>query len=224
MDPLLPTARTTLHRKPDRGSHDRALVYAILDEGLYAAVGFVDDGQPFVMPMAYARVGDRLVLHGARASRALARAADGMPVCVTVTLLDGLVLARSAMHHSLNYRSVLVLGRARELADADDKRAAMAALVEHVVPGRTAEVRPPSDKELAATRVLALPIEEASAKCRGGGPLDDAGDLAVPCWAGQLPLGLCPTGAPIPDGDVLRPVPAALAGYRRGRAAAITGR
>jgi uncharacterized protein len=224
MDPLAPTPLTRLHRHPERGSHDRALLYAILDEGLVASVGFVEGEQPFVMPMAYARLGDRLLLHGARASRALARAAEGLPLCVTVTLLDGLVLARSAMSHSLNYRSVVVLGRARELADAAEKRAALTAVVEHVLPGRAAEVRAPSDKELAATRVLALPIEEASAKVRSGGPRDDPDDMAVPCWAGHLPLALCPTGPPVPDGGELHALPTALASYRRGRAGALSGR
>jgi uncharacterized protein len=224
MSSLVSTTRTTLHRKPDRGSYDRALIHAILDEGLFASVGFVDGDQPFVIPMAYARLGDRLLLHGARASRALARAAEGLPLCVTVTLLDGLVLARSAMHHSLNYRSVVVLGRASELTDAAEKRAAMTALVEHVLPGRAADARPPSDKELGATRVLALPIVEASAKCRSGGPLDDEADLAVPCWAGHLPLALCPTGPPVPDGGEVRALPAALASYRRRPAGGLTGR
>jgi len=179
-------------------------------------VGFVADGHPFVMPMAYARSGDQLLLHGARASRLLGHAGAGAPVCVTVTLLDGLVLARSAFSHSLNYRSVVVLGQARPLDAPEDKRAAMAALVEHVLPGRGRDVRPPSDKELGATAVLALPITEASAKVREGGPRDDEEDLTLGCWAGHLPLRLT-AGAPVPDAR-LPPgmtVPDALAAYRR---------
>jgi nitroimidazol reductase NimA-like FMN-containing flavoprotein (pyridoxamine 5'-phosphate oxidase superfamily) len=166
--------------------------------------------------MAYARIENELFLHGARASRLLGHAATA-PVCATVTLLDGVVLARSAFHHSLNYRSVVVLGQARALTTAEEKRAALAALVEQVARGRGADVRPPSEKELAATAVLALPILEASAKVRAGGPLDDEEDLALPCWAGHLPLRLT-TGLPVPD-ERLSPaiaVPPAIAGYRRG--------
>ena len=219
MDTLTPTPNTTLRRAPARGSYDRALVHAILDEGLVAAVGFVADGQPFVMPMAYARLGDQLILHGARASRALKLAAEGGPLCVTVTLLDGLVLARSAFSHSMNYRSVVVLGQARELTDHPEKLAALAAVVDHVLPGRSAQARPPNDKELAATRVVALPIVEASAKVRAGGPHDDEADQQHPCWAGHLPLSLVP-GAPIADND--HPIPPGVLAYRRGFA--VSGR
>jgi uncharacterized protein len=203
-----------VHRIPSRARYDRAFIDAVLDEGLVAAVGFVHDGQPFVIPMAYARLGDQLFLHGARASRALGVGASGAPVCVTVTLLDGLVLARSAFHHSLNYRSVVVLGAARELTDPGEKHTALTAIVEHVLRGRSSEVRPPDDKELAATRVLALPISEASAKVREGGPLDDEEDLSQPCWAGHLPLALMPSGPPVGDGPQAAP-PAGLAAYRR---------
>jgi uncharacterized protein len=216
MDTLTPTPRTTLHRVPARGSYDRALVYGILDEGLWAAVGFVADGQPFVIPMAYARLGDELLLHGARASRLLGQAASA-PICVTVTLLDGLVLARSAFSHSLNYRSVVVLGQARAVTTPEEKRAAMNALCDHVLRGRAQEARPPNEKELNATALLALPITEASAKVRQGGPRDEEEDLAWPCWAGHLPLRLA-AGAPVPDpvAPPALPLPPALARYERG--------
>lgn len=218
MSDLEVTARTRLHRVPARGSFDRATIHAILDEGLVAHVGFQDRESPFVMPMAYARLGEELVLHGARASRALALAAAGAPLCVTVTLLDGLVLARSAFSHSMNYRAVVILGRAREIVDDVERRAAMDALVNHVLPGRAAVARAPSAKEIAATRVVALPIVEASAKVRGGGPHDDEEDLMVPCWAGHLPLHLVPAGPAVPDlqgasGD--QPLPPGLRDYRR---------
>src|SRR5262245_24167075 len=156
----LQSPRTTLKRLPQRGDYDRATVHAILDEGLVCHVGFAVDGQPYVVPTAYARVGDLLYLHGSAASRMLRALSEGIPICVTVTLLDGLVLARSAFHHSMNYRSVIVLGTARLVADAEEKARALEAIVEHIVPGRGADARPPSDKELLATSVLALPIEE----------------------------------------------------------------
>jgi nitroimidazol reductase NimA-like FMN-containing flavoprotein (pyridoxamine 5'-phosphate oxidase superfamily) len=215
MDNFTPTPRTTFHRIPGRGSYDRALVHAILDEGLWAAVGFVSDGHPFVLPMAYARLGDQLILHGARASRLLGEAASA-PVCATVTLLDGVVLARSAFHHSLDYRSVVVLGQARPLLAPEEKQAALTALVEHVLRGRAADVRPPSEKELAATSVLALPIIEASAKVRTGGPIDDQEDLALPCWAGHVPLRLT-ASPPIPAPHLPPTIapPPAIATYTR---------
>ena len=224
MTTLLVTDRNRVRRVPARGTYDPATIFAILDEGLVAHVGFAtgpggEAGQPFVIPMAYARLGDQLVLHGARASRLMSLAAAGAPLCVTVTLLDGLVLARSAFHHSMNYRSVVVLGRGRELTALHEKRAAMDALVNHVLPGRAGSARAPDAKELAATRVVALPIEEASAKVRTGGPLDDPEDMAVACWAGHLPLGLQPTGAAVPDPQgaaVDVPLPAALRDWRRG--------
>jgi uncharacterized protein len=211
METLPPTARTTIRRIPGRGSYDRALLYAILDEGLVASVGFCVEGQPYVIPMAYARRGDELVLHGASASRLLKTGAAQLPLCVTVTLLDGLVLARSAFHHSMNYRSAVVLGQAREIAGPEEKRAALNALVEHVLRGRSEQARPPNDKELAATRVLALPIQEASAKSRSGGPLDDPEDLDRACWAGHIPLRLT-AGDPVSDASgALGPLPAGLA-------------
>ncbi len=156
------------------------------------------DGQPFVVPSAYGRLGDRLLVHGSAASRMMKALASGAPACVTVTLLDGLVLARSAFHHSMNYRSVVVVGTAEEIVEEAEKRAALDAIVDHLVPGRTAEVRPPTDKELRGTRVVALPISEASAKLRSGPPKDDEEDYALGCWAGELPLVQRP-GPPVPD-------------------------
>jgi uncharacterized protein len=186
---LMPTPSTTLRRLPDRGSHDVALVHAILDEGLICHVGFVAaDGRPVVIPTIHARDGDRLLLHGSPASRMLRSLAGGVDVCVTVTLVDGLVLARSAMHHSMNYRSVVVLGRAHKVDDPADKALALARIVDHVAPGRSSEARPPNDLELKGTLVLALPLDEASAKVRAGGPVDDEADLDLPIWAGVVPL------------------------------------
>jgi uncharacterized protein len=214
-----PSRRATVRRLPDRSRYDRATIDAILDEGLVCQVGFVDDGQPFVMPSVYARLGDSVVLHGSAASRMMRVLAEGAPACLTVTLLDGLVLARSAFHHSVNYRSVVVLGRATEVLDPEAKRRALDAIVEHVVPGRAAEVRPPSERELRATRVVTLPLDEASAKLRGGPPKDDEDDLSLPCWAGELPLRLSalePVADPLlPPG--IQPT-ATVSAWRRGRA------
>lgn len=193
-----PTARTTLKRLPKRGSFERQTVNEILDEGFVCHVGFVADGHPFVIPTAYGRVGDTLYLHGAKASRMLKALSSGADVCVTVTLVDGLVLARSAFHHSINYRSVVVFGRARVVESEEEKTSALEAFTEHVVPGRWAEVRWPTAQELAATSVLALPLSEASAKIRTGPPIDDEEDYALPVWAGVMPLGVEP-GAPEPD-------------------------
>jgi uncharacterized protein len=193
-----PTERTRLRRRSDRGSYDRALVHAVLDEALICHVGFVHEHQPFVMPTTHARVGELLYVHGAAANRMLGVLAQGVDVCVTVTLLDGLVLARSFMHHSMNYRSVVVLGRAYDVTDAGEKRLAFEALVERVQPGRSRNARPASDTELRVTRVLALPLLEVSAKIRRGPPLDDAEDLHLPYWAGVIPLKLT-AGEPIPD-------------------------
>lgn len=200
MESFAPTPRTELRRIPARGSYDRALVAAILDEALICHVGFVADGQPFVIPTIHARMGDQLVVHGARASRLLR--AMGGPVCVTVTLLDGLVLARSAFHHSMNYRSVVVLGVAEEVTDPQAKRRALDAIVEHVAAGRTAVARAPNEKELAATRVMAVNLDEVSAKIRTGGPIDDPEDMAYPCWAGVVPLRSVP-GEPIAAPDLV---------------------
>jgi nitroimidazol reductase NimA-like FMN-containing flavoprotein (pyridoxamine 5'-phosphate oxidase superfamily) len=214
--PGLPTKRTTVRRLPERGRYDRESIDSILDEGLVCHVGFVDDGQPFVVPSAYARMGDRLLVHGSAASRMLRALAAGAPACITVTLLDGLVLARSGFHHSMNYRSVVVVGSASEITDPDEKRRALDAIVEHIVPGRPESVRPPSDAELRATRVVALPLDEASAKVRSGPPKDDEADYGLPCWAGELPLRLTPA-EPLPDPRLRgeTPVPDHVRGWRR---------
>lgn len=186
---LAPTPRTELRRIPARGSYDVPTVHAILDEALVCHVGFVHEGQPYVIPTAFARIEDRLIVHGAAASRLLdVVLAGGAPACVTVTLLDGLVLARSAFHHSMNYRSVVMLGRARVLADPAEKMIALRRFTNHILPGRFEEVRPPSDSELKATMVLSLPLEEVSAKIRKGPPVDDEGDIERPVWAGVIPL------------------------------------
>ena len=191
------TERTRLRRHAERGSYDRALVHAILDEALVCHVGFVHEGEPLVIPTAFARVGEELYLHGAVANRMLGALTRGR-TCVTVTLLDGLVLARSFMHHSMNFRSVVVLGAAREVTDPDEKRRAFTALIERVQSGRSERSRPANDAELRATRVLALPLLEVSAKVRTGPPLDDPEDHALPHWAGVIPLALV-AGEPIPD-------------------------
>lgn len=182
--------RTRVRRLPERGSHDWSVIAGILDEALVCHVGFVVDGAPVVIPTAHARRGTTLYLHGAPASRMLRSLAGGVEVCVTVTLLDGLVLARSLFHHSLNYRSVVCFGRAVEVTDLGEKEAALRLFAEHVLPGRAAEVREPSVAELKATRVLALRLDEASAKLRTGPPKDDAEDLELPVWAGVVPVGL----------------------------------
>jgi nitroimidazol reductase NimA-like FMN-containing flavoprotein (pyridoxamine 5'-phosphate oxidase superfamily) len=213
----MPTPRTTLQRHPERGSYDRALIHAILDEALVAHVGFSQDGQTFVLPMSFARDGDRLYLHGGAASRTLAALRGGAPACVTVTLLDGLVLARSAFRHSVNFRSVVIFGVAREVDGRDAKRAALRAIVEHMVPGRSADVRAPTDAELDVTAVVWLPIDEASAKVRSGPPVDLESDLPQACWAGVIPLRLEP-GAPVPERRLPpgTPMPDRVARYRRG--------
>jgi uncharacterized protein len=192
------TARTTVRRLPKRGVYDKATVYSILDEGFLCHVGFVADGQPYVIPTGYARSGDTLYIHGSAASRMLKTAADGVDICVTVTLVDGFVLARSAFHHSMNYRSVVVLGRARLVTDEQEKRVALHCFTNHIVPGRWEETRQPVQQELKATHVLALPIEEASAKVRTGPPIDDEEDYALPVWAGVVPLETH-LGSPVPD-------------------------
>ena len=194
-----PTPRAQVRRLPDRGAYDRQTIDAILDEGLVCHVGLASEGQPFVIPMNYGRDGDRLLLHGSAASRLLRGLAAGSPACVTVTLLDGLVLARSAFHHSMNFRSVVLFGRATPIEDPAAKTAALRLITEHLVPGRWDAVRPPNARELAATTVVQVPIDEASAKIRTGPPRDDAEDLGWPVWAGVLPLALLP-GEPAPDG------------------------
>lgn len=198
METFAKNERTTLRRLPKRGVYDRALVYEILDEGFICHVGFVVDGQPFVIPTGYARANDSLYLHGSQASRMLRALASGIDVCVTVTLIDGLVLARSAFHHSMNYRSVVVFGRATPVEDRVQKLEALRILSEHMIPGRWDEVRGPNESELKATTVLALPLIEASAKVRTGPPLDDEEDYELPVWAGLIPLRLT-TDAVIAD-------------------------
>ena len=193
-----PTSRTRLGRRKERGSHERATIHAILDEALYCHVGFSLDAQPYVIPTVHARAGEQLYLHGSVASRMLGALISRTPLCATVTLLDGLVLARSGFNHSMNYRSVVILGTATELTDEGEKRAALDALVNRVLPGRAAAVRAASPKELNATSVLSLPIAEASAKIRSGPPHDDEADYALGCWAGVLPLRLTAL-APEPD-------------------------
>jgi uncharacterized protein len=214
-----PTQRTTVRRLPKRGVYDRAAVFAILDEALVCHVGFARDGQPFVIPTIFARMEDRLYVHGSAASRMLDALSEGVDACVTVTLVDGLVLARSAFHHSMNYRSVVVLGRARLVTDPDEKRAALEAIVEHVVPGRSRDVRAPSAKELLATSVLRLDLVEVSAKVRTGPPVDDAEDMDQPCWAGEIPMRLV-AQAPVADPQLragMEPPPIALNYERRRR-------
>jgi uncharacterized protein len=208
------TERTRVRRLPERAAYDRATVHAILDEGFICHVGFVVDGQPFVVPTGYARFGETLYLHGSTGSRLGLRPA--MDVCVTVTLLDGLVLARSAFHHSMNYRSVMAIGRTRPVRDPEEKDAALRALVEHIVPGRSAAVRGGDRRELAATAVLAVSLDEVSAKVRTGPPIDDEPDYALPIWAGVLPLRQV-ADAPVPDprlGPELDP-PSHVAAWRR---------
>jgi uncharacterized protein len=192
------TNRTNLKRLPRRGVYDRQAIYQILDEGFICHVGFVVDRQPFVIPTGYARVGDRLYIHGSQASRMLRTLAEGIDVCVTVTLLDGLVLARSAFHHSMNYRSVVVLGCASLVEDTAAKLAALRAFSEHVIPGRWDEVRAPSEQEMKSTTVLSLSLDEASAKVRNGPPLDDEEDYELTVWAGVIPLRLV-AGSPVAD-------------------------
>jgi uncharacterized protein len=183
-----PSARTRVRRHPERARYDRDTVHAILDEGLVCHLGFLVDGLPFVMPTMYARRGDVLYVHGSPGSRMLKTAAGLADVCLTVTLLDGLVMARSAFSHSMNYRSAVVVGRAVEVTDPAEKMVAFEALVEHVCAGRWADARQPNDKELASTLVLQLDLQEVSAKVRDGGPRDAEEDLGLPVWAGEIPL------------------------------------
>ena len=198
MDSFEPTDRTRLKRLPQRASYDREVVYRILDEGFICHVGFAVEGQPFVIPTAYGRVGDKLYIHGSAASRTLRGLGGGIPVCVTVTLVDGLVLARSAFHHSINYRSVVILGAATMVEAAEEKMTALRAFTDHVIPGRWDDVREPNDQELKGTSVLALPLVEVSAKVRTGPPKDDEEDMSIPVWAGELPLRTT-AGSPIDD-------------------------
>ena len=196
--PSLKTDRSRVKRAPQRGQYDFETIAQILDSGLVCQVGFVVDGRPVVIPTAYGRRGDRLYIHGAPASRMLKTLTAGVDVCVTVTLLDGLVLARSAYHHSMNYRSVVLFGTAELITERDEKVQALEAFTEHVMKGRWAQVRSPNEQELAATSVLSLPITEASAKVRTGPPIDAEADYALPVWAGVLPLSLTPS-RPVAD-------------------------
>ena len=209
-----PSARATVRRRAGRGHYDRATIDAILDEGMYGHVGLESGGQPFVIPVLYGRSSEELFLHGSPMSRLLGTAAAGAPLCFTVTVLDGLVLARSAFHHSMNYRSVVVFGHARVVEDREEKLEALRLIVEHVVPGRSSDIRGPNDQELEATEVLALGLGEASAKVRTGPPVDGAEDMHLTAWAGELPMTLVP-GAPIADADTTVPVPPYISFYRR---------
>ncbi len=197
MDEIPRTDRTTVRRLPARGAYDRALIHSILDEALICHVGFVADGRPFVIPTIHVRLGDRLYLHGSPASRMLKAMAGGVEVCITVTMVDGLVLARSAFHHSMNYRSVVLFGEARAVDDPDEKARVLQVLAEHLVPGRWRDIRVPTTGELKATSVLSIPIDEASAKVRTGPPVDDEDDYAMPTWSGVLPLSI-KAGEPVP--------------------------
>lgn len=216
MSDFQPTPRTQVKRLPKRGHYDEQTVFQILDQGFVCHVGFCVDGQPFVIPTNYGRSGQTLYLHGSAASRMLKTLSEGVPVCVTVTLVDGLVLARSAFHHSVNYRSVVILGTARLVSEPAEKMEALRLFTEHVMKGRWDDVRQPTEQELKATTVLALPLEEVSAKVRTGGPVDDEADYTLPVWAGVLPLE---TVAREPQADALRkndpPVPEYLKNYSR---------
>jgi nitroimidazol reductase NimA-like FMN-containing flavoprotein (pyridoxamine 5'-phosphate oxidase superfamily) len=205
-----------LRRLPQRGVYDRETIYGILDEALICHVGFLDDGHPMVLPMIHVRIEDCLYLHGAIHSRLIRRVAEKAQICVTVTLLDGLVLARSAFHHSMNYRSVVAMGTAGEVTDPMEKRKVLHALVEHVVPGRSKDARGPSLKELNATGVVCLPLTECSAKIRSGPPFDEEEDRGLNVWAGVLPLSL-QCGLPQPDGYVTDATiaPSYVRSYRR---------
>jgi uncharacterized protein len=193
-----PSPRARVRRVPARGAYDRETIEAILDEGLVAHLGFVVEGQPCVIPTLHARVGDRVYIHGSAASRMIRTLTAGAAACLTVTLIDGLVLARSAFHHSINYRSVVVFGEARAVADPAERLVALAAFTDKLVPGRWGEVRPPSAKELKGTRALAMSLDEASAKLRRGPPVDDDEDHELDVWAGVIPLRLA-AGAPLAD-------------------------
>ena len=192
------TTRTKLRRLPKRGAHDRPTIDAILDEALISHVGFVHDGRPAVIPTLHARIGDDVLIHGSAAGRMLRALATGIDACLTATLIDGLVLARSAFHHSVNYRSVVLYGQAHLISEPDEKERALEAFTDRLVEGRWAEVRRPTRKELKATTVLRLPIEEGSAKVRTGPPIDDDEDYALDVWAGVVPLTLT-RGEPVPD-------------------------
>ena len=197
-DALTPTARATLRRRRERGGYERAVINAVLDEAVVCHVGFVADHGPVVLPMTYVRIGDDVYLHGASGNDMLRHFAGDAGVCVTVTLLDGLVFARAAFHHSMNYRCVVLFGRPERVTDLDEMRRASAALVDHLAPGRSADTRAPTPEELRATLMVRLAITEGSAKVRSGGPIDDPEDLELDVWAGEVPLGLA-AGTPVTD-------------------------
>jgi uncharacterized protein len=209
-----PSSRTRVVREPQRAVYDRDAVNQILDEAFLCHVGFVADGQPYVIPTSYGRNGDVLYIHGSAASRMLRNLDQGVQVCITVTLLDGLVLARSVFNHSMNYRSVVILGTATLVDDPAEKLVALRALSEHIIPGRWADSRQPNEKELKATSVLRLPIDEFSAKVRVGPPVDDEEDYSFPTWAGVIPLQLT-VGAAIRDERCEQELPAYLKNYTR---------
>ncbi|HZP91074.1 MAG TPA: pyridoxamine 5'-phosphate oxidase family protein [Actinomycetota bacterium] len=211
-----PTERTRVHRHPERGTHDREVVERTLDEALFCHVGYVVDGSPRVLPTIHVRVHDTIYIHGSSASHMLRAIRGGAEVCLVATILDGLVLARSAFNHSMNYRSAVVFGPAREVTDPDEKWMAQRALVEHVCPGRAEQARMPDERELAQTSILAIPLREASAKVRTGPPKDDEEDLSLPVWAGVLPLRTT-AGEPIDAPDLAPGIapPANVTGYRR---------
>lgn len=209
--------RSKVRRLPERGAYDRETIEAVLDEGFVCHVGYCTPEGPVVVPTGYARVGDAVYLHGAAANHALRTIGTGEPVCLVVTLVDGLVLARSAFHHSINYRSVVLFGHAHEVRDEEEKRRALDAVVEQIVPGRTADARGPSDSELRATRVVRVTVNEVAAKVRAGGPIDDAEDIeAGGIWAGHIPLAAV-AGPPVPDplDREHLPVPGYASQYRR---------
>lgn len=213
-----PTQRTRVVREPQRGVYDRDVVNRILDEGFICHVGFSVDGQPFVIPTSYGRHEDVLYIHGSAASRMLRNVSGGIPMCVTVTLLDGLVLARSIFNHSMNYRSVVVLGKGIAIEDREEKLNALRSLSEHIIPGRWNEIRQPNEKEMKATTILRVPIQEFSAKVREGPVVDDEEDYAFPVWAGVLPLKVV-TGEPINDSrlDEKIPIPEYVKNYSRSK-------
>lgn len=219
-----PGPRSRVTRLARKARYDIETIHAVLDAGYLCHVGFAVDGQPVVIPTLYGRAGDRVVFHGSSASRMLRRLSEGVPVCVAVTLVDGVVLARSLFHSSMHYRSVVLYGTARELEDRDERLAALRTISEHLVPGRWSEARAPNEKELAATSVLALSIDEASAKVSAGPPADDDEDYALPIWAGVVPLAER-AGEPIADARLADgiPVPASAAAFRRARNGASEG-
>ena len=218
MSNFAPTKRTTLKRLPKRAQYDRPAVYRILDEAFICHVGFVADGKPVVIPTSYARIEDDVYIHGSAASRMLRAVGEGIDVCLTVTLVDGLVLARSAFHHSINYRSVVIFGKAKIVDDLDEKSAALRAFTEHIIPGRWQEIRWPDQSELQATLVLKLPLVEVSAKVRTGPPIDDEDDYKLSVWAGVVPLQLV-AGAPISDDRLPTGIEAPAYARNYGRAA-----